>query len=86
MGMDNFHRASVIGAVPMGNTYGYVRVSTVSQREDRQLAAMDKFGIPREYVFMDKQSDRDFDRPAYNNLMARLSSGDTLVVNIKIQI
>lgn len=64
----------------MDNIYGYIRVSTISQREDRQLAAMEEFGVPQECVFVDKQSGKDFDRPAYNSLMERLSVGDTLVV------
>lgn len=64
----------------MDNIYGYIRVSTISQREDRQLAAMEAFGVPQECVFMDKQSGKDFNRPAYNSLMASLSAGDTLVV------
>ena len=68
------------GGVYMGSIYGYIRVSTISQREDRQWAAFEEFGIPRENVFADKQSGKDFDRPAYNELMVRLSEGDTLVV------
>jgi len=64
----------------MNNIYGYIRVSTISQREDRQWAAMDEFGVPRECVFVDKQSGKDFDRPAWSDLMARLSENDTLVV------
>lgn len=64
----------------MDNIYGYIRVSTISQREDRQLAAMEAFGVPQECVFVDKQSGKDFNRPAYNSLMASLSAGDTLVV------
>lgn len=64
----------------MNNIYGYIRVSTITQREDRQGAALEEFDIPRENVFVDKQSGKDFDRPAYNELMARLSESDTLVV------
>lgn len=64
----------------MDNIYGYIRVSTISQREDRQLAAMEAFGVPQECVFVDKQSGKDFNRPAYNSLMASLSADDTLVV------
>ena len=64
----------------MNNIYGYIRVSTISQREDRQWAALEEFGIPHENVFVDKQSGKDFDRPAYNELMALLAAGDTLVV------
>lgn len=64
----------------MNNIYGYIRVSTISQREDRQWAALEEFGIPRENVFVDKQSGKDFERPAWSDLMARLSENDTLVV------
>lgn len=44
----------------MKNTYGYIRVSTKEQNEDRQLIAMRDFGIPKENIFMDKQSGKDF--------------------------
>ena len=64
----------------MNNIYGYIRVSTISQREDRQWAALEEFGIPRENVFVDKQSGKDSERPAWSDLMARLSENDTLVV------
>ena len=60
--------------------YGYIRVSTISQRDDRQWLAMEDFGIPKECVFVDKQSGKDFDRPAYREVMERLAPGDTLVV------
>ncbi|SDP64447.1 recombinase family protein [Selenomonas ruminantium] len=63
-----------------GNIYGYIRVSTQAQNDDRQWMAMENLGIPRECVFADKQSGKDFDRPAYNQLIARLEQGDTLVV------
>lgn len=62
------------------NIYGYIRVSTTLQKDDRQWMAMDEFGVARERVFVDKQSGKDFDRPAYQDLLGRLSSGDTLVV------
>ena len=62
------------------NIYGYIRVSTLSQKDDRQWIAMEKFGVPRECVFVDRQSGKDFDRPAYNRLIAKLENGDTLVV------
>lgn len=62
------------------NIYGYIRVSTISQREDRQWMAMEEFGIPKECVFVDKQSGKDFDRPAYIEMMNKLRPGDTLVV------
>jgi len=60
--------------------YGYIRVSTISQRDDRQWLAMKDFGIPEECVFVDKQSGKDFARPAYKDMMERLAPGDTLVV------
>ena len=63
-----------------GNIYGYIRVSTTLQNDDRQWLAMDEFGVARDFVFVDKQSGKDFDRPAYQDLLGRLSSGDTLVV------
>lgn len=62
------------------NVYGYVRVSTASQNDDRQWRAMKKFGISSECIFADKQSGKDFERPAYHQLMGRLAQGDTLVI------
>ena len=48
--------------------YGYVRVSSMDQNEDRQLVEMEKLGIPKGNIFIDKQSGKDFDRPAYQQL------------------
>ena len=62
------------------NIYGYIRVSTLAQKDDRQWLAMENFGVHRECIYADKQSGKDFDRPAYNRLIARLEHGDTLVV------
>ncbi len=45
------------------NLYGYIRVSTLAQHDDRQWIAMDEFGVSREFVFADKQSGKDFNRP-----------------------
>lgn len=64
----------------MKKTYGYIRVSTVAQNDDRQWMAMADFGVSKEFVYADKQSGKDFERPAYQDLMKRLSAGDTLVV------
>jgi len=61
-----------------GVTYGYIRVSTREQNEARQVDAMKKFGVDQ--MVMDKQSGKDFDRPAYQALLARLTAGDVLVV------
>ncbi len=61
-------------------TYGYIRVSSREQNEDRQRIAMREFGIPDELVFEDKQSGKDFERPGYKRLMRKIKSTDTLVI------
>lgn len=61
-------------------TYGYIRVSTKEQNEDRQVIAMKQFGVEDRYIFMDKQSGKDFNRPEYKRLIRKLRAGDTLVV------
>lgn len=58
--------------------YGYVRVSTKEQNEDRQLLAMQEFGVDR--IYTDKQSGKDFERPQYQKLLRKLKNGDTLVI------
>ena len=58
--------------------YGYVRVSTREQNEERQMIAMREFGVDR--VFLDKQSGKDFLRPQYQKLMRKLKKDDVLVV------
>ncbi len=63
-----------------GKTYGYIRVSSREQNEDRQRIAMRDFGIPDEYVFVDKQSGKDFERPGYKHLMKKIKPADTLVI------
>jgi len=60
--------------------YGYVRVSTQGQREDRQLIAMKEFGVPAECITVEKQSGKNFDRPLYQKLVLSLRPGDVLVV------
>lgn len=50
-------------------TYGYVRVSSMEQNEGRQMIAMDRLSVPRENVFMDKQSGKDFMRPNYMKMV-----------------
>ena len=59
-------------------TYGYVRVSTKEQNEDRQMIAMQSFAVDR--IFMDKQSGKDFERPQYRRLIKKLKPDDVLVV------
>ncbi len=64
----------------MQKTYGYVRVSTRDQNEDRQMIAMHEFGIGDGQIYLDKLSGRDFNRPAYRALLRKLRPGDTLVL------
>lgn len=59
-------------------TYGYIRVSTRDQNEDRQLDALRGLGIPRSRLYLDKQSGKDFQRPQYQRLLRHLHSGDVL--------
>lgn len=61
-------------------TYGYIRVSSSDQNEDRQLVAMNELKIPEEQIYVDKQSGKDFDRPQYKALAKKLRPGDLLYV------
>ncbi|MCL2388689.1 MAG: recombinase family protein, partial [Defluviitaleaceae bacterium] len=61
-------------------TYGYCRVSSKNQKEDRQLVAMQDFGVSDDSIFLDKISGKDFQRPAYKRLMRTLKPNDTLVI------
>ena len=63
-----------------GKLYGYIRVSTKEQNEDRQRLAMHEFGIADHDLYMDKQSGKDFERPNYKRLLRKLKPGDTLVI------
>jgi len=60
--------------------YAYCRVSSVEQNERRQLAAFDALKLPRSNIFIDKQSGKDFNRPAYQCLVERLKAGDLLYI------
>ena len=64
----------------MGKVYGYVRVSSTDQHEDRQLIAMAERGIPQGRVYIDKQSGKDFARPRYRALIKKLHPGDQLCI------
>ena len=64
----------------MSTTYGYIRVSSRDQNEDRQRIAMREAGVDAGLVFMDKQSGKDFDRPGYRRLLKKLKPGDTLII------
>ncbi len=60
--------------------YGYARVSTKVQKEDRQLAALTQFGVEEEDIVVEKQSGKDFDRPLYQALLEKMREHDVLVV------
>ena len=60
--------------------YGYARVSSKEQNEQRQMIALTEFGIAKKNIYMDKQSGKDFDRPRYKRLVKKLHPGDLLVI------
>lgn len=60
--------------------YGYVRVSTKEQNEQRQMNALREFGIDAKRIYMDKQSGKDFERANYKKMLRKIKSGDTLFV------
>ena len=62
------------------NIYGYVRVSSTDQNEDRQMVALREVPVPEKNIFVDKQSGKDFDRLSYKKLMNKLKAGDLLYV------
>ena len=64
----------------MGNVYGYVRVSSIDQNEERQLIVMDENKVPKGNVYIDKQSGKDFERPQYKKLVKKLKAGDLLYI------
>lgn len=64
----------------MSKVYGYVRVSSVDQNEDRQMIAMREAGVPDENVFLDNKSGKDFERPKYKKMVRRLREGDLLYI------
>jgi len=61
-------------------TYGYVRVSSIDQNEDRQILAMLELKIPEEYIFVDKQSGKNFNRPSYQLLLNKVTPGDLIYI------
>ncbi len=62
------------------NIYGYVRVSTREQNEDRQLVALQEMNIPAKNIYTDKQSGKDFNRPRYKKLIKKLKPDDLLYI------
>lgn len=64
----------------MGKIYGYVRVSSTEQNEDRQMLALEEHGVRQEFVYVDKQSGKDFNRPRYKEMLKKLKPGDLLYI------
>lgn len=62
------------------HTYGYIRVSTREQNEDRQILAMKELSIPTKNLFIDKQSGKDFERPQYRKMVRKLKKDDLLYI------
>lgn len=62
------------------NTYGYARVSSADQNEDRQMIALHQAGVDDKLIFTDKQSGKDFNRPQYQKLLRKLKAGDLLYI------
>ena len=61
-------------------TYGYIRVSSQEQNEERQTVALEKAGVSKRNIYMDKLSGKDFNRPQYQKLVRRLRKDDLLCV------
>lgn len=62
------------------NEYSYVRVSARDQNEDRQLLAMENVNVPRNYIYVDKESGRDFDRPMCREMVRELNKNDLVYI------
>ena len=63
-----------------GNIYGYIRVSSRDQNEDRQLMAFAALRIPEKNIYLDKQSGKDFERPQYRKMVRKLKKDDLLYI------
>ena len=61
-------------------TYGYVRVSSIDQNEDRQMQEMEKLAVLSKNIYIDKQSGKDFERPQYKKLLKKIKPGDLLYI------
>lgn len=64
----------------MGNIYGYIRVSTRDQNEDRQMIAMHEMQVCEQNIFVDKQSGKDFNRPMYKRLIRKVKADDLIYI------
>ena len=63
-----------------GQVYGYIRVSSREQNEERQLISLREVQVPEENTFIDKQSGKDFERPQYKRLLRKLKKDDLLYI------
>ena len=66
--------------IAISNLYGYIRVSTREQNEDRQLIALREMAVPEQNIFLDKQSGKNFNRPQYKRLVKQLKPDDLLYI------
>ncbi len=64
----------------LGNIYGYVRVSSRDQNEDRQIITMREMSIPESNIYVDKQSGKDFNRPQYKRLLRKVKPDDLIYI------
>ena len=60
--------------------YGYARVSTTEQNEDRQILSLKEMGVPTKNIFLDKMSGKNFERPQYKKLLRRLDKNSVLYI------
>ena len=72
--------AEAEGVIIESIIYGYIRVSSKDQNEDRQLIALHGRGVKDDYIYIDKKSGKDFNRPQYKKLMKKLKPGDLLMI------
>ena len=72
--------AETEGVIIESEIYGYIRVSSKDQNEDRQLIALHSRGVKDDCIYIDKKSGKDFDRPQYKKLMKKLKPGDLLMI------
>ena len=64
----------------MGEAYGYIRVSSVDQNEQRQRIALKEVGVDEKNIYLDKLSGKDFNRPQYKKMVKKMKTGDTLYI------
>lgn len=62
------------------NVYGYIRVSTREQNIERQMISLQEAGVSKENIYIDRQSGKNFQRPAYNKMMSLVREGDLIIV------